>query len=57
MSRQHNDANIIAMGARVIGPGVARDMVKVWLETEFEGGERHERRVHQIHDLTQEEVS
>ena len=53
MSRLHNDANIISMGARVIGSGVAKDMLKVWLETEFEGGERHERRVHQIHDLTQ----
>lgn len=54
MSRLHNDANILSMGARVIGSGVAKDMVKTWLETDFEGG-RHERRVHQIHDLTQED--
>lgn len=52
MSRQHNDANILSMGGRVIGKGVARDMVKIWLETEFEGG-RHQRRVNQIEELTQ----
>jgi ribose 5-phosphate isomerase B len=52
LSRLHNDANIISMGSRVIGSGVAKDMLKVWLETEFEGGGRHERRVRQIHDLT-----
>ncbi|MDY0409498.1 ribose 5-phosphate isomerase B [Virgibacillus soli] len=46
-TRQHNNSNILAMGERVIGPGLAREIAKVWLETEFEGG-RHERRIHKI---------
>lgn len=44
MSREHNNANVLCLGARVTGQGVAEDIVKVWLETEFEGG-RHQRRV------------
>jgi len=44
LSRQHNDANVLALGARLIGSEVARDCLKVFLETAFEGG-RHERRV------------
>ena len=44
MSRAHNDANILCIGARVVGPGLAEEMVKVWLETPFEGG-RHQRRL------------
>lgn len=46
-SREHNDANILTMGERVIGPGLARDIVTIWLATDFEGG-RHERRVEKI---------
>jgi ribose 5-phosphate isomerase B len=49
-TRQHNDSNILAMGERVIGPGLAREVAQVWLETEFEGG-RHERRIAKITDL------
>ncbi len=44
MSRRHNNANILALGGRVVGPGLAEQIVQVWLNTEFEGG-RHERRV------------
>lgn len=44
MSREHNDANILCLGARVVGIGVAQDIVKVWLETTFAGG-RHLRRI------------
>ena len=44
MSREHNDANILCIGARVIGNGVAEDMVSVWLATQFSGG-RHQRRI------------
>jgi ribose 5-phosphate isomerase B len=44
LARQHNDANVLALGARVLGSEVARDCLKVFLETEFEGG-RHQRRV------------
>ncbi|PEJ58535.1 ribose 5-phosphate isomerase B [Bacillus sp. AFS002410] len=46
-TRQHNNTNILAMGERVIGPGLARDIAKIWLLTEFEGG-RHENRVNKI---------
>jgi ribose 5-phosphate isomerase B len=44
MTRRHNDANVLAMGAGVVGPNLAQRMVDVFLETEFEGG-RHQRRV------------
>jgi len=47
MSRQHNDANVLAMGARIVGSGLADEIVSVWLSTEFEGG-RHQRRIDQI---------
>lgn len=46
-TREHNDTNVLALGARVIGPGLAEDIVKIWLETEYEGG-RHANRVGQI---------
>ncbi len=44
LSREHNDANVVVFGGRVIGPEVAKDALKVFLNTEFEGG-RHARRV------------
>lgn len=44
-TRQHNDANILAMGARVIGPGLAIKIVDTFLHTEFSNAERHARRV------------
>ncbi len=44
MSREHNNANVLCMGARVIGPGLAAEMVRVWLSTEFGGG-RHQTRI------------
>ena len=47
ISREHNNANILALGGRVTGKGLAREMLKVFLETEFQGG-RHERRVKKI---------
>lgn len=46
-SREHNNANILTMGERVIGKGLAREIVKVWLEAEFQG-ERHARRLEKI---------
>lgn len=46
-TREHNDSNVLAMGARVIGPGLALEIVKVWLGAEFEGG-RHAKRVEKI---------
>ncbi len=50
MSRLHNDANVLVMGERVIGRGVACDLVKTWLDTEFEGG-RHQKRLDKIRQL------
>ncbi len=43
MSRKHNDANMLALGGRILEPGLALDIVDVWLTTEFEGG-RHKTR-------------
>ncbi|WP_066372439.1 ribose 5-phosphate isomerase B [Neobacillus fumarioli] len=48
-TRLHNDANILAMGERVIGPGLAREIAEIWLTTEFEGG-RHAKRIGKITD-------
>ena len=50
MSRAHNDCNILAFGARVVGAELAKMIVDTWLNTEFEGG-RHQRRVDQIMDI------
>ena len=50
MSRKHNDANVIALGARVVGPGVAEDALRRFRDTAFEGG-RHARRVAKIDEL------
>jgi len=50
MTRMHNDANILAFGARVLGEGPALDIVDMFLNTAFEGG-RHARRVNMIMDL------
>ncbi|MCI8884459.1 MAG: ribose 5-phosphate isomerase B [Dorea sp.] len=47
LSRQHNDANILAFGARIIGIETAKEIVKAWLDAEFEGG-RHQARVDMI---------
>jgi ribose 5-phosphate isomerase B len=47
MARRHNDANVLCIGARSTGPGVAEQMVRIFLDTQFEGG-RHQRRVEKI---------
>ncbi|MEA3409036.1 MAG: ribose 5-phosphate isomerase B [Candidatus Eisenbacteria bacterium] len=49
-SREHNNANVLTVGSGVVGRGLARQMVRVWLATDFAGG-RHERRVRKILDL------
>lgn len=46
-TRQHNDANILCLGSRVVGDGLAEEILRVFLETPFEGG-RHQRRVDKI---------
>ena len=47
LGREHNDSNILIMGGRVVGHGLAREIVKVWLNTPFEGG-RHQKRLDKI---------
>lgn len=51
MTRLHNDANILAMGARVVGAGLAIEILKAFLETEFSNEERHIRRIAQIEEI------
>lgn len=50
MSREHNDANVLALGARVVGVGLALDILQAWLDSEFLGG-RHKIRVDKIMDI------
>jgi ribose 5-phosphate isomerase B len=47
LSREHNDANVLAMGGRIVASGLADEIVALWLKTPFEGG-RHQRRIEQI---------
>ena len=54
-TRLHNDANMLCLGERVIGPGLALELVDVFLDTPFEGG-RHQRRIDQITAIEQEEL-
>ncbi len=48
-SRKHIDANVLALGGRITGKGLAEEIVRVWLETPFEGG-RHQRRIEKINE-------
>ena len=50
LSRRHNDANILAIGARIVEPGAAQEILDGWLDTKYEGG-RHQRRVDKITQL------
>jgi ribose 5-phosphate isomerase B len=54
MSREHNDANVLSIGGRIVAPGLADEIVEVWLDTAFEGG-RHQRRVDQISAIEREQ--
>jgi ribose 5-phosphate isomerase B len=47
LSRLHNDANVLAMGGRIVASGLAREILRLWLDTEFEGG-RHVARLEQV---------
>jgi ribose 5-phosphate isomerase B len=49
LSREHNDANVLSMGGRIVAAGLADEILTLWLRTPFEGG-RHQRRVDQISD-------
>jgi ribose 5-phosphate isomerase B len=50
MSREHNDANVLVLGGRLMGADMAADILHAWLETDFAGG-RHARRVAKIADI------
>lgn len=52
-TRDHNDTNVLAMGERVVGPGLAAEITKVWLSTEFSQGERHVGRIDKIKAIEQ----
>ena len=54
LSREHNNTNVLAFGARVVGPELAKMITKMWLETAFEGG-RHQRRVDMLAALDRRE--
>ena len=56
LSREHNDANVLAMGGRIVAEGLASEILELWLSTPFDGG-RHERRVAQIATIETEESS
>ena len=53
MSREHNDANVLSIGARIVAPQLADELLTLWLTTPFEGG-RHERRIAQIAEIEEE---
>jgi ribose 5-phosphate isomerase B len=52
-SREHNNANVLTLGGKVIGSEAAKAIVKLWLETEYAGG-RHQKRIDKIHDIEQQ---
>jgi ribose 5-phosphate isomerase B len=52
LSRQHNDANVLSMGGRIVAFGLADEILKVWLDTPYEGG-RHQTRLKQIAEIEQ----
>ena len=53
MSREHNDANVLSIGARIVAPQLADEILTLWLTTPFEGG-RHERRIAEIAEIEEE---
>ena len=53
LSREHNDANVLSMGGRIVANGLATEILELWLATPFEGG-RHERRLAQIAEIETE---
>jgi ribose 5-phosphate isomerase B len=55
LRREHNDANVLSMGGRIVGTGLASAILELWLDTPFEGG-RHEKRVAQLADIEREEA-
>lgn len=56
MTREHNDSNVLCLGERVVGKGLALDIVNIWLNTEFSEGERHKNRIELIKNIEKERV-
>ncbi len=54
MARRHNNANVLSIGARIVAPELAEEIVRIFLDTPFEGG-RHQRRIDEIAAIEQEE--
>ena len=55
MTRMHNDANVLCLGGRVVGAGLACDMVDLFVDTDFQGG-RHAQRVDMLSQIEQENI-
>ena len=55
MSREHNDSNLLVLGGRLLGKGIAREILQVWLQAEFQGG-NHRRRLDEIAALDEKIV-
>jgi len=53
LARAHNDANVLSMGGRIVADGLAREILRLWLATAFDGG-RHVRRIEQITEIEQD---
>ena len=56
LSREHNDANVLSMGGRIVADGLATEILELWLDTDF-AGDRHVRRVQQIADIERAEAA
>jgi ribose 5-phosphate isomerase B len=56
MTREHNDSNVLCLGERVLGKGLAQDIVWTWLNTEFSQGERHKNRIALIEKIEKERI-
>ena len=54
LTREHNDTNMMAMGAAIVGEGLALEIVDTWLDTPFSHGERHQRRIDKVMALEKE---
>ncbi|MDQ8734106.1 ribose 5-phosphate isomerase B [Paenibacillus sp. LHD-38] len=53
-TREHNDTNVLALGERVLGPGVALEIIRIWLETPFSNGVRHVGRVNKVMQIEEQ---
>ncbi|GHT81896.1 ribose 5-phosphate isomerase B [Actinomycetota bacterium] len=56
MSREHNNCNVLSLGARVVGVGLATELLNAWLDTPFEDGGRHQRRVDMLIDIQEKNM-